>query len=37
MLLLRSKGVVNSEVERESRTESKGRRVFQETDTETVS
>lgn len=33
----RSKGVVNGEAERESRAELRGHRVFQETDTETVS
>lgn len=37
MLPLSSKGVVKSEVEHESRTKSKGQRVLQETDSETVS
>lgn len=37
VLLLSSRGVVKSEVKCESRTELKGQRVFQETDTETVS
>lgn len=37
VLLVGSKGVVKSEAERESRTQLKGQRVFQETDTEAVS